>query len=66
MTKTEARAILDFKAKIEAACKALEKKLPSTMIDYATSYYLAHIRQSVDGHSYGSAPIARAIETLEE
>jgi hypothetical protein len=66
MTHTEAAAILDCRRKIQAALARCRKSLKGDELIYADNYWMAHIRQSISGGSYGSAPIARAEKVLEE
>ena len=66
MTKKEARAIVACRNKIIAALDACYLKLSIEQSQYADNYWMAHIRQSLDGHSYGSAPTGEAEELLED
>jgi hypothetical protein len=60
MTKSEARAILACQKAVYKALDICENKLTGDELAYAQSYWMAHIRQSFDGHSYGGAPVVRA------
>ena len=65
MTKKEARAILRLRNTVQ---QALAKCLDSLTTDaeraYAEAYWMASIHQSLDGYSYGSAPINRALDII--
>ena len=65
MTKTEAKAYLAMQAKVHKAIDACLAKLSQRERDWAESYWAAHVRSSVDGAAYGSAPTMRAAELLE-
>jgi len=64
MTKREARAILACQKTIEKALDVCLEKLGNDESDYATSYWMAHIRDSIGGSAYGSMPIGAAHDLI--
>lgn len=66
MTKKEAHAIVACRDKIMAALDMCYTKLSDSQQQYADNYWMAHIRQSLDGYSYGSAPTGEAEDRLED
>lgn len=65
MTDKEAKAILLCRKRVEAALNACEAKLGEEELQYAQSYWMSHIRDSMNGRVYGSAPVAKAEERLD-
>jgi len=64
MTKKTARAILACQASIQKAIDVCLPKLTDDERDYATSYWAAHIQDSIGGRAYGAMPIGLAQDTL--
>lgn len=64
MNKKEARAILSCQSTILKALVTCETKLKGDAKLFMVNYWGAHIRSSLDGMTYGSAPIERAQERL--
>lgn len=64
MTKAEARALVAMQDKVNRAVEACLAKLSNREREWAESYWAAHIRASVGGTAYGSAPTGAARELL--
>lgn len=65
MKKADAKAIVLCVQKIEGALNTLLAKLDGEEREYAHNYWAWHIRRLLTSGSYGSAPLAKALETLE-
>lgn len=66
MTKAQAKAILQCQRAINRALDTCVSRLDAKDRDHAEAYWIGHIRSSINGFAYGSAPIARCEETLNE
>ena len=66
LTVREARAVMALKGKVEAAVETFLRTIEDNQsaLDYALAYYASHLRDCVDGRSYGCAPIHEAQRVL--
>ena len=70
MKKKEARAWLAFQKAINKACDTLEARIEKAagpaQLDWTKLYASVHCRTIANGCGYGTAPIGRAMEVLED
>jgi hypothetical protein len=65
MTKSNAKAILACRKAILKALDDCAERLHEPDRTQFDAYWGAHIRSTMEGYGYGSAPIALATETLK-
>lgn len=65
MNKSEAKAIIKAKERMESELNKLEQKLKGQELAYFQNYWGNHIRNTLNSDGFGCAPVQRALEALE-